>query len=99
MNDLNRQQMFLALIGLVMALFVMSGLPGRWRRQLRMAAIVVFIVAVAIALVEIALCSALPAADYNCKRPAVPLSLCKRYRFEKMLVMVRLHLIPVGIKE
>ena len=55
MNDLNRQQMFLALIGLVMALFVMSGLPGRWRRQLRAAAIVVFIVAVAVALVEIAL--------------------------------------------
>jgi hypothetical protein len=55
MNDLNRQQMFLALIGLVMALFVMSGLPGRWRRQLRAAAIVVFIVAIAVALVEIAL--------------------------------------------
>jgi cell division protein FtsW (lipid II flippase) len=55
MKDLNRQQMFLALIGLVMALFVMSGLPGRWRRQLRMAAIALFIVAVAAALVEVAL--------------------------------------------
>ena len=55
MNDFNRQQMFLALVGLVTALFVMAQLPGRWRRQLRAAAIAAFSLAVAVAVVEIAL--------------------------------------------
>jgi len=60
MNDFNRHQMLAALVGLVTALFVMGGLPGRWRRQLRMAAIVFFLVTVAAALVQIALWLAEP---------------------------------------
>ena len=55
MDGLNRQQLFAALIGLVTALFVMGGLPGRWRRQLRGAAIAVFILAVVVVLVQIGL--------------------------------------------
>jgi len=35
MGDFNRHQMFGALTLLVAALFVMAGLPGPWRRQLR----------------------------------------------------------------
>ena len=60
MGDFNRQQMFAALIGLVTVLFVMGGLPGPWRRQLRAAAIAVFILALVVALVEIALWLAAP---------------------------------------
>ena len=60
MDGLNRQQMFAALIGLVTVLFVMGGLPGPWRRQLRAAAVVVFILALVAALVEIALWLAEP---------------------------------------
>jgi cell division protein FtsW (lipid II flippase) len=60
MNDFNRHQMLAALVGLVAALFVMGGLPGRWRRQLRMAAIVFFLIALAAAIVEIALWLAEP---------------------------------------
>ena len=60
MNDFDRQQMFGALIGLVTALFVMAQLPGRWRRQLRAAAIVFFLIALAVALVEIGLWLAEP---------------------------------------
>jgi len=60
MNDFDRQQMFGALIGLVTALFVMAQLPGRWRRQLRAAAIVLFILVLAVALVQIALWLAEP---------------------------------------
>jgi cell division protein FtsW (lipid II flippase) len=60
MNDFNRHQMLAALVGLVTALFVMGGLPGRWRRQLRMAAIVFFFIAVAVALVQIGLWLAEP---------------------------------------
>ena len=60
MNDFNRQQMLAALVGLVTALFVMAQLPGRWRRQLRAAAIGFFILAVAVALVQIALWLAEP---------------------------------------
>ena len=60
MGDFNRQQMFAALIGVVAALFVMSGLPGPWRRQLRAAAVVVFIVALVAALVQIGLWLAAP---------------------------------------
>jgi cell division protein FtsW (lipid II flippase) len=55
MNDFNRQQMLAALVGLVAALFVMAQLPGRWRRQLRAAAIVFFVGALVVALVQIAL--------------------------------------------
>jgi cell division protein FtsW (lipid II flippase) len=60
MNDFDRQQMFAVLIGLVTALFVTAQLPGRWRRQLRAAAIVFFILALAVALVQIALWLAEP---------------------------------------
>ena len=60
MDGLNRQQMFAALIGLVTALFVMGGLPGRWRRQMRIAAVVVFILALVAALVQIGLWLAEP---------------------------------------
>jgi cell division protein FtsW (lipid II flippase) len=60
MGDFNRQQMFAALIGLVTALFVMGGLPGPWRRQLRIAAVVVFILALVAALVQIGLWLAEP---------------------------------------
>ena len=60
MGGLNRQQMFAALIGLVTALFVMGGLPGPWRRQLRAAAIAVFILALVAALVQIGLWLAEP---------------------------------------
>jgi cell division protein FtsW (lipid II flippase) len=55
MDGLNRQQMFAALIGVVTALFVMGGLPGPWRRQMRIAAVVVFILALVAALVQIGL--------------------------------------------
>ena len=55
MNGLDRHQMFGALTLLVAALFVMAGLPGPWRRQLRAAAIGFFVVAVVLALLEIAL--------------------------------------------
>ena len=57
MNGIDRQQMFSALILLVMALFVATGTPpaARWRRQLRLAAIIGFLIAVAAALVEIAI--------------------------------------------
>ena len=60
MDGLNRQQLFAALIGLVTVLFVMGGLPGPWRRQLRAAAIAVFILALGAALVEIGLWLAEP---------------------------------------
>ena len=60
MDGLNRQQLFAALIGLVTALFVMGGLPGRWRRQLRRAAIAVFILAMVVVLVQIGLWLAEP---------------------------------------
>ena len=60
MGGANRQQMFAALIGLVTVLFVMGGLPGPWRRRLRIAAIVVFILAVGVALVQIGLWLAEP---------------------------------------
>jgi uncharacterized membrane protein YkgB len=60
MGDFNRQQMFASLIGLVTVLFVMGGLPGPWRRQLRIAAVVVFILALVAALVQIGLWLAEP---------------------------------------
>jgi hypothetical protein len=55
MNGFDRQQMFGALILLVMALFVAAGMPpaARWRRPLRVATIIGFLIALAAALVEI----------------------------------------------
>jgi hypothetical protein len=52
-----RQQLFSALTLLAMALFVSSGYGplSRWRRGLRLAAIVAFALAVVAALIEIAL--------------------------------------------
>jgi hypothetical protein len=57
MGGIDRQQWFSALILVVMALFVSSGLaqPARWRRRLRLAAVAGFIVALVATLVEIAL--------------------------------------------
>ena len=57
MNGFDRQRLLTALILLVMALFVASGVPPamRWRRKLRLAAIAAFFIALALALAEIAL--------------------------------------------
>ena len=55
MGGIERHQAFAALIGLAAALFVMAGLPGRWRTQLRAAAVAVFVLALLAVLVEIAL--------------------------------------------
>jgi hypothetical protein len=57
MSAFERQQMLAALMFLVMALFVGSGYPPavRWRRELRIAAIALFFVAIAIALIEMAM--------------------------------------------
>jgi hypothetical protein len=57
MGGIDRQQWFSALILVIMALFVSSGLPqpARWRRRLRLAALAGFIVALIATLVEIAL--------------------------------------------
>ena len=56
MSDFDRQRWLSALIFLVMALFVSAGTPfaARWRRQIRLAAIVGFLVALAAVLGEIA---------------------------------------------
>jgi hypothetical protein len=53
----DRHQAWAALMALVTALFVASGYPPavRWRRQLRVAAILGFTVAAAVALVELGL--------------------------------------------
>ena len=55
MTAVDRQQLLSALLLVVMALFVSAAAPfgGRWRRPLRLAAIIGFGVAVALALVEI----------------------------------------------
>jgi len=57
MSAFERQQMLAALMLLVIALLVGSGYPpaARWRREIRIAAIVLFIVALAVALFEIAM--------------------------------------------
>jgi hypothetical protein len=57
MSDCDHQRWLTALILMVMALFVSAGTPfaARWRRQLRLAAIVGFVVALAVAMGEIAL--------------------------------------------
>jgi hypothetical protein len=56
-NAFDRGRLLSALILVVMALFVASGTPGaaRWRRPMRQAAILGFLVAVALAVIEIAL--------------------------------------------
>jgi asparagine N-glycosylation enzyme membrane subunit Stt3 len=55
MYGFERQQLFTALILLVTALFVSSGVAsaGPWHRTLRLAAIVFFVIAVVLALAEI----------------------------------------------
>ncbi|HEX2150630.1 MAG TPA: hypothetical protein VHG31_01370 [Stellaceae bacterium] len=55
MNGFERDQMFSALMLLVIALFVAGAFPpaARWRRELRIGAIVAFCVAFGWALVEI----------------------------------------------
>ncbi len=55
MSGFERQQMLSALMLLVIALFVAGAYPpaARWRRELRIGAIVAFCAAVAWALVEI----------------------------------------------
>ncbi len=57
MDGFERQRLFSALILVVIALFVSSGLPpaARWRRRLRLAAVVGFLIALAAALGEIVL--------------------------------------------
>ena len=57
MSGFERQRMLSALILLVIALFVAGGFPpaARWRRELRLAAIVAFCAAFGWALVEIGL--------------------------------------------
>jgi hypothetical protein len=52
-----RQQMFSALILLVIALFVASGYPpaSRWRRELRLGAVIAFCAALFWALIELGL--------------------------------------------
>jgi hypothetical protein len=57
MNPVDRQRLLVGLALLAMALFVATGYPPaqRWRPQLKIASIIVFCVAVAAALVEIAL--------------------------------------------
>jgi hypothetical protein len=56
-NACDRARLLSALVFVVMALFVATGVPGaaRWRRALRRAAIIGFAVAVALALAEIGL--------------------------------------------
>jgi hypothetical protein len=55
MNGFDRQRLLSALILVVMALFVSGGalFAGRWRRPLRLAAIIAFFTALAAALAEI----------------------------------------------
>jgi hypothetical protein len=56
-SGFERQQMFSALILLVIALFVMGGFPpaSQWRRELRVAAIIAFSAAALWAIIEIAI--------------------------------------------
>jgi hypothetical protein len=62
LNAFDRQRLLSALILLVMTLFVASGLPqaARWRRPARLAAMAGFLIAVALALAEIAVWWAAP---------------------------------------
>ena len=54
MSPVERQQALSALLAAVMALFVASGYGpwARWRRRLRAAAVIVFLIALAAALAE-----------------------------------------------
>jgi hypothetical protein len=60
MAGFERQQLYGALILLVTALFVASGYMPAWRRPLRVAAIGMFILALAAALIDTALWLAAP---------------------------------------
>ena len=55
MNGFDRQRILSGLILVVIVLFVFAGAPfaARWRRKLRLAAIVVFFIGVAAALLDI----------------------------------------------
>ena len=55
MNAVDRHQLLAALMALVVLLFVSGGWPpvARWRRQIRLAAIIAFCIALAAALGEI----------------------------------------------
>ena len=55
MNGFDRQRMISALILVVITLFVFSGAPfaSRWRRELRVAAIVIFFIGLAAAVIGI----------------------------------------------
>jgi hypothetical protein len=54
-NGVDRQQLLSALILVVITLFVAAGAPfaARWRRELRLAAIVAFFIGVTAALLDI----------------------------------------------
>ena len=60
MSAFERQQMFSALMLLVIALFVARGFPplARWHRHLRIGAVLLFCIAAGWALVEIAVWAA-----------------------------------------
>ena len=62
MGGFERQRLYGALILLVTALFIAGGYPplARWRRQLRIAAIGIFVLALAAAIAEIILWLAEP---------------------------------------
>jgi hypothetical protein len=60
MGGVERQQLYGAVILLVTALFVASGYMPAWRRPLRAAAIGLFILALAAALIDIAVWLAEP---------------------------------------
>ena len=55
MSGFDRQRVLSALILVIIVLFVFAGSPfaGRWRRGLRLAAVVVFFIGLAAALVDI----------------------------------------------
>ena len=55
MNPFDRQRAIMALVLLASALFVAAGMPyaARWRRRLRAAAIIGFLIALAFALAEV----------------------------------------------
>jgi hypothetical protein len=55
MDHLDRHRLLFALVLLVMALFVAGGYPpaARWRRELRLAAIIGFCIAVVAALADL----------------------------------------------
>ena len=70
MGGFERQRLYGALILLVTALFIAGGYPplARWGRQLRIAAIGFFVLALAAAMLEIIFGSPSPAADSKHRR-------------------------------